>query len=361
MSGTWGRRLRLTIFGESHGAAIGMVVDGLPPGTPVDGAAIAADMARRAPGQSWMSTARREPDKVRIVSGVLNGRAAGTPICGIIENADARSGDYAALASLPRPGHADYTGYVKYEGFNDARGGGHFSGRLTAPLVFAGALARGYLAQMGVTAGARIARLGGVDDAPLNDADAAFLQTLRESAFPVLDAARGAAMQDAIKKAMEEKDALGGVVECVALGLPAGWGDPFFDSLESRVASLVFSVPAVKGVEFGAGFKIADMRASDANGGYLYKDGRVVTATNHNGGIQGGITNGMPLVVRAAIKPTPSIARPQRTVDLQKGTDAEIEIAGRHDACIVPRAVCAVEAAVLVAIADAALESGVRP
>jgi len=359
LSGTWGNRLKLSIFGESHGEAVGIVVDGLPPGLAVDTALIERDMARRAPGHSWMSTKRREPDVVRIISGVYDGYTAGTPVCGIVENTNTRPADYGKLAGLARPGHADYTGFVKYKGFNDRRGGGHFSGRLTAPLVFAGALARLYLSEKGVTAAARIARLGGVDDAPMGKIDAALLSGFLESGFPTCDAGRAEAMQEQIRAAQAQADSVGGVIECIAIGLSAGWGDPFFDSLESRTASLLFSVPAVKGVEFGAGFRIADLRGSEANDAYAVEDKTIVTTTNRNGGILGGISSGMPLIVRAAVKPTPSIGKKQKTVDMQKKTQAEIEVSGRHDPCIVPRAVPVIEAAVLIALMDAALESGV--
>lgn len=359
MSGTWGNRLKLSIFGESHGEAVGIVVDGLPPGLVVDPALIERDMARRAPGQGWMSTKRREPDRVRIVSGVYEGRTTGTPVCGLIENTDTRPSDYGGLEDLARPGHADYTGFVKYGGYNDRRGGGHFSGRLTAPLVFAGALARRFLSDRGVTVAARIARLGGVDDAPVEKVDEALLSGWLKSGFPACDARRTEAMQERVREAQAGADSVGGVVECVAAGLRAGWGDPFFDSLESRIASLLFSVPAVKGVEFGAGFAIADMRGSQANDAFATEDGNIVTKTNHNGGVLGGISTGMPLIVRAAVKPTPSIGKRQRTVDMKTGAPAEIGIKGRHDPCIVPRAVPVIEAAVLLALADAALESGV--
>ena len=356
MSGTWGNRLRLSIFGESHGEAIGMVVDGLPPGLPVDQALIAEDMARRAPGQSWMSTPRREPDTVRIVSGVHDGHTTGAPICGVIENTNARSSDYSRLEDVARPGHADYTGFIKYKGHNDIRGGGHFSGRLTAPVVFAGALVRGYLLDKGVTVGARIARLGGVDDGAVTKIDTELLRFLRESEFPTCDEASARAMKQQIRDAQAHKDSVGGIIECMAVGLPAGWGDPFFDSLESRIASLLFSVPAVKGVEFGAGFAVADMRGSEANDSFAVLGGDIVTRTNHNGGILGGISSGMPVVVRVAIKPTPSIGKKQSTVHMREKNETEIEIAGRHDPCILPRAVSVIEAAVLIALADAALE-----
>lgn len=360
MSATWGRNFRVTIFGQSHGAAIGAVIDGVPAGLEIDEARIARDMARRAPGSLPGSTKRREPDSVRILSGVYNGRATGGPICGIIENTDTRSPDYADIRLKPRPGHADYTGFIKYKGFNDPRGGGGFSGRLTAPFTFAGAVARLMLSQRGVTVGSHILRIGQVCDLPFDPVhvDVPLLSRLYEKPFPVLEDELGLQMRDAVAQAQQACDSLGGVIECAAAGLPAGWGDPFFNSLESDIAALLFSVPAVKAVEFGAGFGSCEMTGSVSNDPFCLKEGRVRTRTNNAGGIQGGISNGMPLIVRAGVKPTPSIARAQQTVDLETMQETSIEIHGRHDACIVPRAAAAVEAAVLIALADACVGEG---
>lgn len=355
LSGTWGNNLKISIFGESHGQAIGMVVDGLPAGLSIDDEMIATDMARRAPGQSWMSTKRREPDKVRIVSGVYNEKATGTPICGIIENTNTRSKDYSGLQKTVRPGHADYTGQIKYNGFNDYRGGGHFSGRITAPIVFAGALCRKYLLSKGIEVGAHIAKLAGVSDQPMETVDAKMLSKFRSSDFPLVDESKAEEMQNKLKEAIEQHNSVGGVIECAVVGIEAGIGDPFFDSLESRIASLLFSVPAVKGVEFGAGFGIADMKGSQANDDFCIREGQVKTETNNNGGILGGISNSMPIIVRAAIKPTPSIAKKQKTVDIESMTQTDIEIHGRHDPCIVVRAVSVIEAAVMIALTDAML------
>ena len=362
MRSTWGNNLQLTIFGESHGPAIGVVVDGLPIGLSVDEEAVARDMARRAPGQDPTATARREADRVRIVSGLYRGHTTGAPLCGLIENTNVRSGDYEAMQRLMRPGHADYAGYVKYRGMNDPRGGGHFSGRLTAPLVFAGALCRQALAARGIEVGAHIASIAGVEDAPMDPVgvDAQTLRALREARFALLDPAREAAMRARVEEARLAGDSVGGSIEVAAVGVPAGLGAPFFDSLESTLAHLLFSIPAVKGVAFGDGFGLCAMRGSGANDAMRVQDGRVTCETNHNGGVTGGITNGMPVVCRVAVKPTPSIARPQRTVDVSCMADAQMEIRGRHDPCIVPRAVPVVESAMLLALTDLLLEEETR-
>lgn len=362
MRSTWGNNLQLTIFGESHGPAIGVVVDGLPIGLSVDEEAVARDMARRAPGQDPTATARREADRVRIVSGLYRGHTTGAPLCGLIENTNVRSGDYEAMQRLMRPGHADYAGYVKYRGMNDPRGGGHFSGRLTAPLVFAGALCRQALAARGIEVGAHIASIAGVEDAPMDPVgvDAQTLRALRDARFALLDPAREAAMRARVEEARLAGDSVGGSIEVAAVGVPAGLGAPFFDSLESTLAHLLFSIPAVKGVAFGDGFGLCAMRGSGANDAMRVQDGCVTCETNHNGGVTGGITNGMPVVCRVAVKPTPSIAQPQRTVDVSCMADAQIEIRGRHDPCIVPRAVPVVESAMLLALMDLLLEEETR-
>jgi len=354
MRGSFGQHFKLTIFGESHGGAIGMVIDGVPAGTPIDEEGIARDMARRAPGQDPTATSRREPDRVKIVSGVFEGRATGTPICGLIENTNTRSGDYAQLRAKMRPGHADYAGQIKYGGFNDPRGGGHFSGRITAPLVFAGSLARQLLAQKGMTIGAHIAAIGTLADGTFDPVrlSADTLLSLQQSRFPLLNPGSEAPMRDLIAQARAAGDSVGGVIECAAVGVPAGIGSPFFGSVESVASQLLFSVPAVKAVEFGDGMAIAAMRASGANDSMRFEHGRVVCASNHNGGVTGGITNGMPVVLRAAIKPTPSISRVQQTVDLAAGENAELSIVGRHDPCIVPRAVVVIESALAIALCE---------
>ena len=358
MSGTWGRNLRLTIFGESHGGGIGMVVDGIPAGMPVDEAAIARDMARRAPGNDPTATARKEADAVRILSGVYRGFTTGAPLCGVIENTNTRSQDYENIARVARPGHADYTGFVRFGGFNDPRGGGHFSGRLTAPLVFAGALARQWLGRKGVEAGAHIASIGSVADNRFDPCAVTGeqIRALQKMRFPLLDHEQEAPMRAEVDAARRELDSVGALVECAAVGLPAGWGDPFFESVESTIASLLFSVPAVKGVEFGTGFGLCSMRGSEANDPMRAENGKVTSLSNHNGGILGGITNGMPLIVRAAIKPTASIAQRQQSVELLTGENADLEVRGRHDPCIALRAVPVIEAAVMLGLMERALE-----
>ncbi|MGN0995484.1 MAG: chorismate synthase [Candidatus Ventricola sp.] len=354
MRASFGQHFRLTIFGESHGPAIGMVIDGIPAGTPIDEAEIARHMARRAPGNDPTATARREADQVRIVSGVFEGRATGAPLCGMIENTNTRSGDYAQLRARMRPGHADYAGHVKYAGYNDPRGGGHFSGRLTAPLVFAGSIARALLAARGIEIGAHIAAIAGCEDAPLDPVhtDAQALQSLQGMRFPLLDPTQEQAMRAQVEVARLEGDSVGGVIECAAVGVPAGIGSPFFGSVESVVSSLAYAVPAVKAVEFGDGMRMAGWRGSQANDAMTFQGGRVACLTNHNGGVTGGITNGMPIVFRVAVKPTPSISRAQQTVDLKRGEDATLCVAGRHDPCIVPRAVVVIESILAIALCE---------
>ena len=359
MRGSFGQHLKLTIFGESHGGAIGMVIDGIPPGTPIDEEAIARDMARRAPGSDPTATSRKEPDKVKIVSGLFEGRATGTPLCGLIENTNTRSGDYAQLRAKMRPGHADYAGSIKYSGYNDPRGGGHFSGRITAPLVFAGSVARQLLAQRGITIGAHIAAIGGIPDDALDPVhmSADTLEALQKSRFPLLDPAKEAPMRELVAAAKADLDSVGGVIECAAVGVPAGVGSPFFGSVESVASQLLFSVPAVKTVEFGDGMAIAQRRGSQANDAMHYENGRVACLTNHNGGITGGITNGMPIILRVAVKPTPSIAREQQTIDLTTGENTTLSITGRHDPCIVPRAVVVIESVLAIALCELMMDN----
>ncbi len=369
MASIIGQRLKLSIFGESHGEAIGCVLDGLPAGEEIDMDAVRVQMARRAPGTDKTATTRRESDTPRILSGVCEGSGAplhttGAPLCMVIENESQRSGDYANILRMPRPGHADYTGAIRYGGFNDIRGGGHFSGRLTAPLVFAGAVCRQILKRHGITVGGHIAAIAGIADQPFNSAAVTAEQLDRLSAVPfsLNDPSVEQKMRDAVETARLDLDSVGGLVEAAAVGLPAGWGSPMFDGVENRLAPLLFGIPAVKGVEFGDGFRLAGMRGSEANDCWRYReDGSVVTATNHNGGILGGITSGMPLIVRAVIKPTASISREQDTIDCKTRENAKLIIKGRHDPCIVPRALPVVEAALAVGILDILqTETGVR-
>ena len=344
MKNTFGTALGLTIFGESHGAAVGAVLDGLTAGLPVDEAYIAERMDRRRARGDGLSTARTEADAVEFLSGVYEGHTTGTAVTLMIRNLNTRSGDYAKTADLLRPGHADFTAYAKYHGFQDARGGGHFSGRVTAALVAGGSIVLAALQRAGIDITTHIARCAGLADTPfaLDDpaALAAQVETLasKTEGFAVLDTAVEEPMKAAIRAAGAEGDSVGGILETVITGVPAGIGEPFFDSVESEIAHLAFAIPAVKGIEFGAGFAFADLRGSQANDPFTMRDGKVVTATNKNGGINGGIANGMPIVFRTAVKPTPSIYKEQDTVDYIAKADAKLQIKGRHDPCIVPRA-----------------------
>ncbi len=338
MKNTFGNAISMTIFGESHGPAIGAVLDGLAAGLPVNEAAIAAAMDRRRARGDGLSTARTEADVVEFLSGVYQGHTTGTAVTMVIRNQNTRSGDYAKTADLLRPGHADYTAYAKYEGYQDARGGGHFSGRITAASVAAGALCESVLNNLGIRVYTHIAECAGVKDAPLSSSAGLLLPEPEPGHFALLDSSKEASMQEAIRAAGSEGDSVGGVLETIVTGLPAGIGEPWFDSVESELAHLMFAVPACKGLEFGAGFAFASMRGSEANDPFAMRNGQVVTATNKNGGINGGITNGMPLVFRTVLKPTPSIYKQQHTVDYIARQDADLQIKGRHDPCIVPRA-----------------------
>ena len=362
MSGMHGDQIKVSIFGESHGPAIGLVIDGLPPGMSIDLAAVVTEMKRRAPGQNLMSTPRQEKDEFLLQSGFFEGKTTGTPLCVLIPNSDTRSGDYSLMKDVMRPGHADYSGKIKYHGFNDYRGGGHFSGRLTAPLVFIGALSKQILALQGIKVGAHIAQIGGIKDAGFNllGEDAAQLDALSQKTMAVLDDEQGKKMQDLILEVREQADSVGGSIECMILGLPAGVGAPFFDSVESRLAHALFSIPAVKGLEFGVGFALASMRGSEANDPLYLENESVRAKTNNNGGVLGGITNGMPVVFKVGIKPTPSIGRPQATVNIAKGENTTLQISGRHDPCIVQRAVPVVEGVAAWIILDMLLTSDIK-
>ena len=349
MSSTYGENLHLTIFGQSHSPAIGMTLEGIPAGEQIDFEALQRFLERRAPGRNAYSTARKEADTPEFLSGLRGDTTCGVPLTAIIRNGDTRSKDYAPFSAVPRPGHADYTANVKYFGFQDYAGGGHFSGRLTAPLCIAGGVCLQILQRHGIEVISRIRSIGDVEDAaPLTASTA-------EKAFPTVDEAAGEAMQAAIAQAKAQGDSLGGVIECAVLGLPAGLGDPMFGGMENRIAAIVFGIPAVKGVEFGAGFAAARLRGSQNNDPYTVRDGRIETRSNHCGGILGGITNGMPLVFRAAIKPTPSIAMEQASVNLETLAEESLRVGGRHDPCIVPRAVLVMEAAAAIAVYDALL------
>ena len=348
MKNTFGSSVSVTLFGESHGAEIGAVVDGLAPGIPVDEAFIAAQLTLRRPAGK-ISTARREADPFRIVSGVFEGKTTGTPLALLIPNADTRSGDYTRGAF--RPGHADYTANVKYHGFEDYRGGGHFSGRVTAALVAAGAVVIPALRRKGILIGTHIARCAGISDRPFGDLSAD-LPRLNAMPFAVLDEAQGREMQAAAEAAAAEGDSVGGVLETAVTGFPAGVGEPWFDTLESLLAHALFSVPAVKGVEFGSGFALADLRGSEANDPFRKGPEGIRTLTNHNGGINGGISNGMPLLFRCAVKPTPSVSREQLSVNGTTGEEETLRIRGRHDPAIVHRARVVVDSVTALTLCD---------
>lgn len=359
MSGIYGMNIKMAIYGESHGASIGLVIDGVPPGLQLDLEQIEKEMARRAPGKNQLSTQRKESDSFAIQSGFFEGYTTGTPLCVVIKNSDQHSKDYSILKDKMRPGHADYAGFVRYQGFNDYRGGGHFSGRLTAPLVFMGAVAKQALAQAGILVGAHILQIADINEEnfnPLGIEDKKIAE-LAGKDFAVMDDAIGEKMQEKILEAKAELNSVGGVIEAMVTNVPAGLGAPYFDSVESRLSHALFSVPAVKGVEFGDGFGISEMTGADANDQLHYEDGKVVAETNHNGGITGGITNGMPVIFRVAIKPTPSISREQKTISLQEKCDTTLTIVGRHDPCIVQRAVPVIEAVTAWTMWDLLLEA----
>lgn len=340
--------MRHVIFGESHGPAIGVALEGVAPGLELDLDQMARELARRATGKNPWSTARKEADAVQVLSGVFEGKTTGDPVVLLIANSDQHSKDYEALRFTPRPSHGDYAGFLRSGGCLDYRGGGHFSGRLTAPLVAAGSVAKQLLERRGVWVGAHISSIYGILDAVLEDT--ADLRAVAEKDFPVLDDAKGEEMKAAILEAKGDGDSVGGAIECAVTGLPAGLGAPDFGSnVEGLFAQYLFAVPAVKGVDFGAGTAFSLMRGSEANDPFAVRDGKIVTKTNHSGGVNGGITNGMPVVFEVTLRPTPSIALPQESVDLRTGEETEIEIHGRHDPCIVPRAVPVIEAAAALA------------
>lgn len=347
-------KIKLSIFGESHGEAIGCVIDGLPAGVVLDMDKIYKDMSRRAPGKDKFATPRLEKDIPHILSGVLNNTTTGAPLAMIIQNTNTQSGDYSNLMTVPRPSHSDYPAYVKYNGFNDIRGGGHFSGRLTAPLVFAGAVAKQILEQKGIRIAAHIKRIGSVCDSSFDFCDVSdeLIAKLTDTNFSVIDNDAEAKMRDEIEKYRLDSDSVGGEIECVATGLPVGVGGNMFDTVEGKLASILFGVPAVKGVQFGLGFDFAKANGSSVNDQYKINDGKVALCTNNNGGVVGGMTNGAPVVVSVAIKPTPSISKEQNSVNLQTMTEETLVIKGRHDPCIVPRAVPVIESAVALGLLD---------
>lgn len=350
MKNTFGNSVTVTLSGESHGEAIVVILDGLRPGISVYEDEIAARLALRRPSGT-ISTPRRETDEFRIVSGVFEGKTTGTPLCIVIPNTAKKSADYEATRYLSRPGHADFTASLKYQDYQDYRGGGHFSGRVTVGLVAAGAIADRALRELGVTIGTHIAAIGTVSDRPFSDL-AADLAALSDKSFPVLDEAQGLRMHEEIEAARMDRDSIGGVLETAVIGLGGGYGEPWFDTVESMLSHVLFAIPAIKGVEFGDGFAIAAKRGSEANDAFVKKNGKTVTETNHNGGINGGITNGMPILFRCAVKPTPSIGKEQKTVDRMTGNETILSVGGRHDPCIVHRAASVVNACTALALLD---------
>ena len=356
MSGIWGKNVQVSIFGESHGVAIGITINGLPPGLEIDMDRVLFEMARRAPGKNELTTSRKEKDLPEILSGFLDGKTTGAPLSAIIRNSNTRSKDYSLLKNVMRPGHADYSSRARYKGHNDHRGSGHFSGRITAPLVFAGAICKQWLEQKGVTIGSHIQSIGSVEDDAFGDQEGLSLEaveSLKHEQLAVFNSNKKEEMRKVILDAKEDGDSVGGIVETFILGIPAGYGNPFFDSVESTLAHLVFSVPAIKGIEFGTGFDITKMRGSEANDEYYYdEDGQVKTHTNNNGGIIGGITHGMPLVFRSAVKPPASISKKQQTINVDEGKAAELSVKGRHDPCIVPRVLPVLEAVTALGLMD---------
>ena len=359
MGNSLGKLFTLTSFGESHGGCVGVVIDGCPAGLPVSEADIEKEAAKRWPGQSAGSTERKEQDKVEILSGVFNGMTTGAPICLLTWNKDVDSGAYRKNIFLPRPGHADYTAFVKYGGFNDFRGGGRFSGRLTATFVMGGAIAKKLLGLSGIEVLAHTVEIGGIKAQPKEFDE--IKESVEKNPLRCADLRAAGEMVKLIEKVKEEGDSLGGIIEGIAHNVPVGLGEPVFDNLDGEMAKALLAIPAVKGVEFGAGFSVAGKRGSENNDPFTIKDGKIVTVTNNAGGILGGISNGMPVVVRVAVKPTASIAREQQTVNLEEMKEASLAVKGRHDVCIVPRAVVVVEAMMAVVLCDFAMRAGLIP
>ncbi len=359
MSSLFNGGLSVSIFGESHGKGIGVVIDNIPAGEPVEMEEILNFMARRAPKKDGTSTRRNEKDIPEILSGIYNGKTTGTPLCAVIYNSDAHSSDYGNISHIARPAHADYTGYIRYNGANDPRGGGHFSGRLTAPLVFAGAICGQILERRGITTGAHIYSIKNIKDEsfdPVN-VSAEQLKKVKTLPFPALSDEAGEKMKMEILSAGKNLDSVGGVIECAAAGVNAGIGSPMFGGLENVISQLIFGIPAVKGIEFGNGFECTKLFGSENNDPFSIKDGKPVTLTNNHGGILGGISSGMPIIFRVAFKPTPSISRSQKSFDFKEMTEKELVIKGRHDPCVVPRAVPCVESALNIALLSCMLET----
>jgi len=354
VSSIWGNKIKISIFGESHGVAIGIVIDSLPSGEKINLNEVKLQMNRRRPMNENLSTSRAEKDSTEIISGLLNEVTTGTPLCAIIPNKDANSQDYNSKEFMLRPGHADFTGYIRYKGFNDFRGGGHFSGRLTAPLVFAGAICKQILERKGIEIGSHISSIENISDKLFDPVylKPSLLKTLSSSRFPVINSNSRKKMEEKILEIKTQGDSVGGIVECAIIGVPAGIGDPIFSSIESKISSLVFGIPGVKGIEFGKGFESSKMKGSENNDEFIFKNEKVQTLTNNHGGILGGISSGMPIIFKTAFKPTPSIAMTQKTVNLKSSLPCELNTKGRHDPCIAVRAAPAVEAAAAISILD---------
>lgn len=359
MSSTYGKNIKVSVFGQSHSAAIGVNIDGLPAGERIDTEELMRFMSRRAPGNAAHSTKRKEPDVPEILCGAVDSVTCGAPLCAVIRNTDQRSSDYNNILETPRPAHADFAAEVRFGGYQDIRGGGHFSGRLTAPLCIAGGICLQILRRRGITIAAHIASIAGVKDTPFDPVafDETAAKSLEGKAFPTLNDEAGVKMSEAIEAARLDADSVGGVIECAVAGLPAGIGAPMFDGMENRIAAALFAVPAVKGVEFGAGFAAALMRGSENNDPFTVEDGKVKTSTNNHGGILGGITSGMPVIVRAAFKPTPSIGKAQQSVNVKTLAPESLTVRGRHDPCVVVRAVPVVEAVCAIAVLDAMMDA----
>ena len=360
MGANFGKNYRISLFGESHGTALGVNIDGIPAGTELDLEFISQEMKRRAPGRSKLTTPRVEKDEFEILSGFFDGRTTGTPLAMIVRNRDQRSKDYSELRRKPRPGHADWSGFNRYDGFNDIRGSGHFSGRITTSIVFAGAIAKQILKSQGILIGAHIKSLYDIEERDFVESDITQenIDKLRGMILPTLEDGIAQKMENAIMKAREEENSLGGIVEVMITGLKPGIGDPFFESIESEISRMIFSVPAVKGIEFGAGFGIAKLTGYEANDEmYFDENGNIKSYTNNNGGIVGGISTGMPISFKVAIKPTPSISKAQKTVNLETKKSDILEVKGRHDPVIVPRAIIVLECATAIVILDRFLEA----
>ena len=360
MGSVFGKNIKISIFGQSHSEGLGVVIDGLPSGAEIDFASLDKFLERRKPKDVFGGTSRREKDEYEVLSGVFKGKTCGAPLCITVKNKCADDSEYPEKMTTPRPSHADYPAHEKYGGYEDHVGGGHFSGRLTLPLCIAGGICKQFLEEKGIYIGAHIEKLGGIsggrfDSVSVNEKE---FEELNFKELPVIDGSMLQKMKEKISEAKEKHDSLGGVIECAIVGLPVGIGDPMFDGLENRIASAIFGIPAIKAIEFGNGFECAELFGSQNNDEYRIQNGKITTETNNCGGILGGISNGMPLIFRVAVKPTPTIGIKQRTVDLEKMTDCETEIKGRHDVCIVPRAVPCVEAAAAIAIYDAMCENG---